>query len=155
MDIKQWEDLDKIMRYLYENREGCAWYDVYTSLKMNPLYANSLLDIAKADEYIHIPHKGIRMDIPDSYFVRLTKPGLSFFARTNYVEEHGLRRAPQASHVIQHNTINNSEGVIISGDNSSNRIDSKENTKSSFLTNPWVVGIGAGLIVALLVYLLS
>ena len=132
MDNTQWIDLDKIMRLLYYNREGIAWYEVYTKLSMDENYFN----------------------LPDPQIVRLTDSGISYFARTNYETEHQTRIKAQQNFVINNTTINNSKGVSVNNNNSTNH-PNLPYPKENWSKNPWLVGIGTTIIVAIIFYIIK
>ena len=157
MDTNQWQDLDKIMRYLYDNRQGVAWYTVYTTLEMDQLYAKSLYEIAEADGYVRVAHKGVKFDMPDPYYVKLTDLGLAFFARTNYVEEHNRRISPQFSNIINNTSINNhSNGIVVTGDNNNTTsLSSAKEEKGGVFKNQWLVTIIGGLLLAFIIYMIK
>lgn len=156
MDINQWEDLDRIMRYLYQNRQGVAWYTVYTTLKMEPSYADSLYEIAKADGYVKVKHKGFNYNTPDPHFVILTDSGLSFFARGNYSEEHNKKYSTQISSVVNNTNItNSSNSLIVSGNNNTSNISVNKKKKSSWSKNPWLITIFGGLILTVIIYIIK
>ena len=154
MDNTQWIDLDKIMRLLYYNREGIAWYDVYTKLSMDENYAKSLFEIAKADGFMKVANMGTNFNIPDPQIVRLTDSGISYFARTNYETEHETRIKAQQNLVINNTTINNSKGVNVNNNNSTNH-SNFPHPKENWSKNPWLVGIGTTIIVAIIFYIIK
>src|SRR5690606_1957234 len=119
MNEIEWSDLDKIMRILYKNRQGISWYDVYTQLGFDRDYAQDLYDIAKAHGYVKVYHKGVNFDNPDPHHVILTKEGLVFFSKSNFVEQHTKVNIP--NNVV--NNIVNSTGVNI-GDGNISSINS-------------------------------
>ncbi|WP_293937452.1 hypothetical protein [Sphingobacterium sp. UBA5996] len=153
MDSTQWIDLDKIMRLLYNNREGMAWYNVYSKLGMDENYAKSLFEIAKADGYIKVANMGANFDLPAPQIVRLTDSGLSFFARTNYENTQGDKSIPNHTITIN-NTINNSQGINIASDKNLTNI-SIPNRKKKNRSNPWIVSIGTAIIIAVLFFLIK
>jgi hypothetical protein len=156
MDTNQCQDLDKIMRYLYNHRQGVAWYTVYTSLELDQLYAKSLYEIADADGYVKVVHKGLKFDIPDPYYVKLTDLGLAFFARTNYVKEHNIRNSPQFSNIVNNTNINNlSNGIVVTGDNNNTTSLSSVKEEKRGIKNPWLVTIVGGLLLAFILYMIK
>jgi hypothetical protein len=156
MDIMQWEDLDRIMRYLYKNRQGVAWHTVYTTLEMEASYANSLYEIAKADGYVKVEHKGFNVNTRDPHFVKLTDSGLAFFARGNYLEEHNKKHSPQIGSVVNNTNItNSSNGIIVSGNNNTSNISINGKKKPSFSKNPWLITVLGGLILAVIIYIIK
>lgn len=151
MNEIEWSDLDKIMRILYKNRQGIAWYDVYTQLGFDRDYAQELYDIAEAHHYVKVFHKGVNFDNPDPHHVILTKEGLVFFSKTNFVEEQTKVNIP--NNVVNNNIVN-SPGVNI-GDGNTSLINSTVPNKKGVLNNPWLVGIGVAIITAIIIYLIK
>lgn len=145
MNEIEWSDLDKIMMLLYQNRHGIAWYDVYTQLGFNREYAQNLYNIAEAHGFVKVDHTGVNFDIPDPHYIILTKEGLVFFAKTNFVEQHNEKIKPTS---VVNNIVNSS--CVNIGDGNISSIDSTVPKKKAFINNPWIVGIGVAIIIYLI-----
>ncbi|WP_099365749.1 hypothetical protein [Sphingobacterium sp. 1.A.4] len=155
MDATQWSDLDKILRLLYQNRQGMSWYDVYTQCNLDRAYAQSLYEIAEAYEYIKIDHKGFNSKDPDPHFVKLTKEGIVFFSKTNFVEQN-LKTYDSNQNITINNTISNSQGVNINSDNNKSiNVNELPSLKKKWWTNPWLVTIGSAIFLAIFFYLIK
>ncbi|SOD13922.1 SEFIR domain-containing protein [Pedobacter xixiisoli] len=83
MDAKDKKDLDRILSFLYKGSSS-AWYNIYTSLKLDKARADHLFKIGFAFDYLQIEHKGALEYPTDNHYVGITSAGIRFFSLSNF-----------------------------------------------------------------------
>jgi|SRR5690606_113463 len=152
MDTNQYLNLDKLLRYLYSKGGESPWNEVYETVGIDREEAKWLYEICHADGYIEVKDKGgIKRD---DHTVGFTKLGLSWFSKTNYENEF-IKKQDTAGKIYQNISISHSTVDKLNAGVNSKFEEILSHSTKSFWKNPWVIGIGTGVIVAIIIWLFN